>query len=140
MRDITEILEHWQAGRSVRAMAKSLGTSRPTVRKCVSIAESHGYRPGQPPPAQGWKVFLQEVAPEVFDPVAQSKVFAELRSHRVCIEEMLADTSLLTAWQRLRDEQGLTASYSIPAVRPEASPWLAGAASRHGAPGGPVAW
>lgn len=112
MRDIAEILEHWQAGRSFRAMAKSLGASRPTLRKYVHIAQSHGYRPGQSPPAQGWKAFLQEVAPEVFDTVAQSRVFAELRSHRVCIEKMLTDTSLLTAWQRLRDEQGLTASYS----------------------------
>ena len=112
VRDIAEILEHWQAGRSFRAMAKSLGASRPTLRKYVHIAQSHGYRPGQSPPAQGWKAFLQEVAPEVFDTVAQSRVFAELRSHRVCIEKMLTDTSLLTAWQRLRDEQGLTASYS----------------------------
>ena len=71
MRDIGEILEHWQAGRSIRAMATGLGTSRPTVRKYISIAEAHGYRPGQPPPSLGWKVFLQEVAPEVFDPVAQ---------------------------------------------------------------------
>ena len=112
MRDIAEILEHWQAGRSIRGVAKSLGASRPTVRKYISIAESHGYGPAQPPPAQGWKAFLEEVAPEVFDPAAQSKVFAELRSQRARIEEMLADTSLLTGWQRLRDDLGLTASYS----------------------------
>ena len=112
MRDIAEILEHWQAGRSIRAMARSLGTSRPTVRKYICIAEAHGYRPGQLPPAEGWRAFLQEAAPEVFDPVAQSRVFAELRSLRGRIEEMLAETSLLTAWQRLREEQHMKASYS----------------------------
>jgi hypothetical protein len=55
VRDIAEILEHWQAGRSIRAMAARLGASRPTGRKYISIAEAHGYRPGQLPPAMGWK-------------------------------------------------------------------------------------
>lgn len=40
------------------------------------------------------------------------KVFAELLLRRVCIEEMVAETNLLTAWQRLHDEQGMKASYS----------------------------
>ena len=112
MRDIAEILEHWQAGRSIRAMATSLGASRPTVRKYISIAQAHGYRPGQPAPPRGWQAFLQEMAPEVFDPAAQSMVFAELRSLHARIEEVLADTSLMTAWQRLRDEHRMKASYS----------------------------
>jgi len=112
VRDASEILDHWQAGRSIRVIARSLGAGRPTVHKYISIAEAHGYRPGIPSPPQGWRAFLQEVAPEVFDPVAQSKVFAELRSLRIRIEETMADTSLMTAWQRLRDEPGIKASYS----------------------------
>ncbi len=112
MRDASEILDHWQAGRSIRAIARSLGAGRPTVHKYISMAEAYGYRPGIPPPPQGWRAFLQEVAPEAFDPVAQSKVFAELRSLRTQIEESLADTSLMTAWQRLRDERRIKASYS----------------------------
>ncbi|MBM2831220.1 MAG: resolvase domain protein [Dehalococcoidia bacterium] len=64
------------------------------MHKYISIAEAHGYRPGIPSPPQGWRAFLQEVAPEVFDPVAQWKVFAELRSLRIRIEETMADASL----------------------------------------------
>ncbi|MBM2832771.1 MAG: hypothetical protein HW414_1823, partial [Dehalococcoidia bacterium] len=33
MRDASEILDHWQAGRSIRAIARSLGAGRPTVHK-----------------------------------------------------------------------------------------------------------
>ena len=42
VRDITEILEHWQAGRSISAIAKSLGVCRATVRKHVYAAEARG--------------------------------------------------------------------------------------------------
>jgi transposase len=112
VRDAGEILEHWQAGRRIRAIARSLGADRPTVRKYVAIAEAHGYRPGEPPPRQGWRAFLQEVAPEVFDPALRSKVFAELHSRHEQIKEAVAETNLMTAWQRLHDGQGLKASYS----------------------------
>lgn len=112
MRDAGEILEHWQAGRSVRAIARSLGADRPTVRKYVAIAEAHGYQPGDPPPSQGWRAFLQEVAPEVFDPVLRSKVFAELRSRHENIKDAVAHTNLMTAWLRLGEDIELKASYS----------------------------
>lgn len=112
MRDAGEILEHWQARRSIRAIARSLGADRPTVRKYVAIAEAHGYRPGELPPSQGWRAFLQEVAPEVFDPALRSKVFAELHSRHNQLKEAVAETNLLTAWSRLREEAGLKASYS----------------------------
>lgn len=112
MRDVGEILEHWQAGRSIRATARSLGADRATVRKYIAIAEAHGYGPGVPPPGQGWRVFLQEVAPEVFDPVLRSKVFAELRTRHEQIEETVVHTNLMTAWLRLRDGLGIKASYS----------------------------
>jgi transposase len=112
VRDAGEILEHWQAGRSVRGIARSLGTSRPTVRKYIAIAEAHGYGPGGSPPPQGWRAFLQEAAPETFNPVLGSTIFAELRSRHEAIKEILAHTNIMTAWQRLGDEQGLKASYS----------------------------
>lgn len=40
MRDIVEILEHWQAGRSISAISRSLGVCRGTVRKYVYTAEA----------------------------------------------------------------------------------------------------
>lgn len=112
MRDAGEILEHWQAGRKTRAIARSLGAGRPTIRKYIAIAEAHGYHPGGPPPPQGWKAFLQEAAPEVFNPALGSAIFAEIRSRHDQIKEAVADTNLMTAWQRLREGQGLKASYS----------------------------
>ena len=46
VRDITEILIHWQAGRPLRQIADSLDVDRNTVRKYVALAVSLGYRAG----------------------------------------------------------------------------------------------
>ena len=48
VRDIAEILEHWQADRSISAISRSLGVCRGTVRKYVYAAEARGYRQGDP--------------------------------------------------------------------------------------------
>jgi len=76
VRDVGEILEHWQAGRSIRAINRSLGVSRPTIRKYTAIAEAHGFRPRGPSPAEGWKAFLEGAAPEIFNPTLGSVMFA----------------------------------------------------------------
>src|SRR3989304_3789455 len=113
VRDAEEMLAHWQAGRSIRSIAGSLGTSRPTIRKYVAIAEGHGYQVGGSPPPGGWRAFFQEAAPEVFNPGLGSTIFAELRSRHDDIKESLAHTNIMTAWQRLRDDEpGIKASYS----------------------------
>ena len=64
VRDITEILEHWQAGRSICAILRSLGVCRATVRKYVYAAEARGYHQGDPTPSQGWKAFLPPASRE----------------------------------------------------------------------------
>lgn len=112
VRDAGEVLEHWQAGRSVKAINRSLGVSRPTIRKYKAIAEAHGYRPGGSPPPEGWRAFLEKVAPELFNPSAGSAMFAELRSHHDAIQEGLKQTTAMTTWQRLREDVELQASYS----------------------------
>ncbi len=112
VRDVGEVLEHWQAGRSVRAINRSLGTSRPTIRKYKTIAEAHGFKPGSPPPPEGWRVFLEKAAPELFNPGAGSAMFAELCAHHEAIKEALEQTTVMTCWQRLREDPGLKASYS----------------------------
>lgn len=112
MRDIAEILDHWQAGRSIRGISGSLGASRPAIRKYIRLASAHGYHPGGPPPAQGWQAFLKEVAPELFNPALGSAIFAELRVHHETIRESLLHTTVMTSWQRLREDPGISVSYS----------------------------
>jgi transposase len=112
VRDIGEILDHWQSGRGIRAVARSLGVSRPTVRKYVALATSHGYVIGGLPPPEGWRVFLEQAAPELVDPTAGSVVFRELLEYHDMIREALEKTTVAVGWQRLRDEHGLGASYS----------------------------
>ena len=72
MRDIAEILEHWQAGRSIGAISRSLGVSRATIRKYVYAVEARGYHQGDPTPPQGWKAFIAEVIPRPPDPATRS--------------------------------------------------------------------
>jgi transposase len=110
VRDIAEILEHWQAGRSICAISRSLGVCRATVRKYVYAAEARGYRQGDPTPPQGWKAFIAEVIPRPPVPSTRSEVFAKLLPYQDEIRAALATTKASTIWQRLRDEKGLKVS------------------------------
>ena len=110
VRDIAEILEHWQAGRSICAISRSLGTCRATVRKYVYAAEARGCRQGDPTPSQGWKAFLKEAIPKPPDPSTRSEVFARLLPYQNEIREALATTKATTIWQRLRDNEGVKVS------------------------------
>ncbi len=44
--DVTEILVHWHAGRSLNEMSQSLGVDRKTIRKYVAPAVAAGVLPG----------------------------------------------------------------------------------------------
>jgi transposase len=110
VRDIAEILEHWQAGRSICAISRSLGVCRATVRKYVYAAEARGYHQGDPTPPQGWKTFLKEVIPRPPDPSTRSEVFARLLPFQEEIRAALVTTKASTIWQRLRDEKGVKVS------------------------------
>lgn len=110
MRDIAEILEHWQTGRSICAISRSLGVCRVTIRKYVYIVEAKGYHQGDPTPPQGWKAFIAEVIPGPPDPSTRSEVFAKLLPYQDEIRADLATTKASTIWQRLRDEKKVKVS------------------------------
>jgi len=64
VRDVAEIMEHWQAGGSIRAIARSLGADRNTIRKYVRVAQAQGHRPGPGgSPPQGWKEWVAQTFP-----------------------------------------------------------------------------
>ncbi len=46
MIDVTEILMHWHAGRSLSEMAESLDVDRKTLRKYIAPAVAAGITPG----------------------------------------------------------------------------------------------
>jgi len=64
VREIAEILDHWQRGRSVTAIAESLNLDRKTVHKYVGLAPGAGFIPGQAPP-DGWGRWLTLTYPEL---------------------------------------------------------------------------
>ena len=105
MRDIAEILEHWQVGRSIGAISRSLDVSRATIRKYVYAAEARGYRQGDPTPPQGWNAFIADVIPRPPDAATRSPVFAALLPYQDEIISALVTTKASTIWQRLRDEK-----------------------------------
>ncbi len=119
VRDMTEILMHWQAGRSIRQIARSLGVDRSTIRKYVRLASSLGYRPQQTNPSASsgqalsageWASILQAHTPELGGPAQRSAVFAEITRYHDAIVAGLETNCATTIWQRLHDEQGLRAS------------------------------
>jgi transposase len=111
VRDIVEILMHWQAGRSLRKIARSLGVDRESVRKFVAVAEGLGYRVGETQlSAEEWAAALAKHAPELVEPHLRADVLAEIGRYRDAIVTGLQTNTPATVWQRLRDEQGLRGS------------------------------
>lgn len=111
VRDIAEILIHWQAGRPLRQIARSLGVDRNTVRKYVTLALGLGYHPGQTKlSTQEWAAIVAQHAPELADATKRSLVFAEISRYHDAIVAGLDTNTVTTVWQRLHTEQGLQAS------------------------------
>lgn len=112
MIDVVEILTHWQAGRNISEIARSLGLDRKTVRKYLAPAEREGMSPGVSLSQEEWARRVKEWFPELIDPRVRSSTFGEIARHQEYIRTHLALNTLATTHQRLRDERGLTASYS----------------------------
>ena len=46
MMDIDQVMRRWLAGESIRAVARSTGLDRNTVRRVVRLGQQAGLRPG----------------------------------------------------------------------------------------------
>jgi transposase len=110
--DVTEILVHWHAGRSLNEMSQSLGVDRKTIRKYVAPAAAAGIVPGGPAKAeQEWADLVREWFPELSDARLRQVTWPAIAVHHDYIAEQLkARVRMSTIHQRLRDEHGLAAS------------------------------
>ena len=112
MIDVTEILVHWHAGRSLNEMSQSLGVDRKTIRKYVAPAAAAGIVPGGPAKTEDeWADLVREWFPELSDARLRQVTWPAIAVHHDYITEQLkARVRMSTIHQRLRDEHGLAAS------------------------------
>ncbi|MBN1173011.1 MAG: IS21 family transposase [Micromonosporaceae bacterium] len=110
--DVTEILIHWYAGRSLSEVSDSLGVDRKTIRKYLAPAVAAGMSPGGPPVSQAqWAVLVTDWFPQLMDTTLRQTTWPEIAKHHQYITTQLkAGVTQATIHQRLRDEHGLVAS------------------------------
>ncbi|HEX5505921.1 MAG TPA: IS21 family transposase [Thermomicrobiales bacterium] len=110
--DVTEILVGWDAGEGVSQLARRLGYSRPTVRKYVRAAEQVGLRRGGGRRGEaGWARLAAAALARVARPRKPSAAADELAGYRDYLAARVGTVPLAVLYQRLRDEQGLRASW-----------------------------
>jgi transposase len=110
--DVTEILVHWHAGRSLSEMAQSLGVDRKTLRKYITPARAAGITPGGPVKCeQEWQELVREWFPELADTRLRQVTWPAIAGHHdYIIAQLKVGVRMSTIHQRLRDEHGLAAS------------------------------
>jgi len=124
--DVTEIVVHWHAGRSLNEMSHSLGVDRKTIRKYVAPAVAAGITPGGPSKGEGeWQDLVRQWFPELADTQLRQVTWPAIGEHHDYIAgQMKAGVRMSTIHQRLRDEHGLAASVAsfrryLAAIVPE---------------------
>jgi transposase len=110
--DVTEILVHWHAGRSLSEMSQSLGVDRKTLRKYVGPAADAGIVPGGPAKSEEeWAELVRGWFPELADTRLRQVTWPAIAEHRdYIVQQLEAKVRMSTIHQRLRDERGLAAS------------------------------
>jgi transposase len=110
--DVTEILVHWHAGRSLNEMSQSLGVDRKTIRKYVAPAAAVGIVPGGPGKSEAeWAGLVRGWFPELADMRLRQVTWPAIGEHHdYILAQVKAGVRMSTIWQRLRDEHGLAAS------------------------------
>ena len=111
--DVTEILMHWHAGRSLSEMAGSLDVDRKTLRKYITPAVAAGIAPGSGPARsqEEWAELVRGWFPQLADTRLRQVTWPAIaRHHEYITAQLKAGVRMSTIWQRLRDEHGLAVS------------------------------
>jgi transposase len=109
--NVTEILVHWDAGRSQSEIADSLGLDRKTVKKYLIPAIEAGMEPGSGRTQADWSALVREWFPQLVDTTLRQYSWPFIEPHRdYIVEQLEAGVTKATIHQRLRDEHGLQAS------------------------------
>jgi len=119
--DVKEILVQWDAGAGISAIARSLGYTRPTVRKYVRAGKAVGLARGEQRRREaGWEQLARDVIERVAAVRTPGTATAEVARFHTYIGERLSPKANRAGergvrpsvlYQRLRDEQGLGASW-----------------------------
>src|SRR5690349_1781114 len=89
--DITEILTHWHAGRSINEMSVSLGVDRKTIRKYLQPAIAAGLKPGSKPLSPNeWTELIGRWFPELTNTRLRQVTWPDIDRHADHIKAQLA--------------------------------------------------
>jgi transposase len=111
MPNVTEILVHWDAGRSQSEIADSLGLDRKTVKKYLTPAIEAGLVSGSGRSQEEWASLVSEWFPQLGDSSLRQVSWPLIEPHRdYIVAQLELGVRKATIHQRLRDEHGLTAS------------------------------
>jgi transposase-like protein len=110
--DIKEVLVAWDAGESVSAIARMYGYTRPTVRKYVHAATNVGLARGGGRRGEAeWERLTRAAMDRVARRRTRGPAASAVAAHRDYLDKMVGTVPLSVLHQRLRDEQGLRASW-----------------------------
>jgi len=110
--DVKEILVWWDAGEGVGAIARRLGYARMTVRKYVRAAEQVGMqRGGSRRGEAAWDRLTETALAQVTPRRGRGAAAQEVAQYHGYLETRVGTLPLSVLHQRLRDEQGLRASW-----------------------------
>lgn len=110
--DIEQVIRRWTAGEAIRAIARTTGLDRNTVRRLIRQAEKTGLKAGNTPTEE----HLQVIRKGMRQPGASSQCSEaeqHLKPHQQRIQRWLnEDRLLLTKIHELLGREGIVVSYA----------------------------